>query len=100
MAWLNLRRSLDRELRYRSDQPRAPRGTSEGGHWIDDAGRARGRDVALAGRLIDQRTGVGDGKFIRMCTYQDFFGRQYSIELDAAEYCPPTLRARPYYGPL
>lgn len=63
--------------------------------------RGTGRiDVALAGRLIDQRVGVGDGRLIRMCPYQDMFGRQYSVELDAGLHCPKTRPAAPYFGPL
>ena len=66
-----------------------------------DGGTARNRvDVALAGRLIDQRVGVGDGRLIRMCTYQDYLGRQYSRELDAAELCPTYYVAPPHFGLL
>jgi len=57
--------------------------------------------MALSGKLLDGRKiDTGDGKMIRMCTYQDSFGRQLSFEIDAGQLCPPTLRFPPYYGPL
>jgi hypothetical protein len=88
------------ETRYRPDQPRVPAGSPDGGQWTDDGGTGNRVDVALAGRLIDQRVGVGDGKLIRMCTYQDYLGRQYSRELDAAELCPTYYVAPSHYGYL
>jgi hypothetical protein len=36
LAWLGLMQATPNELRYRSDQLRAPRGTRIGGQWIDD----------------------------------------------------------------
>ena len=53
-----------------------------------------------AATCLDQRVGVGDGKLIRMCTYQDYLGRQYSRELNAAELCPTYYVALPHYGYL
>ena len=73
MRWGMALRELERH--YRSDQPRVPAGTREGGRWTDD-GRSgvQRQDAALAGRLIDQRFGIGgNGKLIRMCTYFDLF---------------------------
>jgi len=56
-------------------------------------------DVALAGRLIDLRVGVGGDRWIRMCTYVDYLGRQYSRELNATELCPTYYVAPPHFGP-
>lgn len=85
------------ERHYRADQPRVPRGTPIGGQWTRDGG-AQGEDrtrTALAGVLIDQRVGVGDGKLVRMCTYQDMFDYQYSFEIPAENLCTPTYPTKP-----
>jgi hypothetical protein len=42
-------RSLANELRYREDQPRAPRGTTEGGRWIDDTVHVAALCVGFSG---------------------------------------------------
>lgn len=86
------------EQHYRQDQPRVPAGSPEGGQWTEISDTGRRTQVAFAARLVDQRVGIGDDKLIRMCTYLDMLGRQLSKELDASEPCPPTLRAKPYYG--
>jgi hypothetical protein len=87
------------EQRYRPDQPRVPAGNSEGGQWTDGDRTNESRvDVALAGRLIDQRMGHAGGRWIRMCTYIDFLGRQYSREIDATELCPTYYVAPPHFG--
>ena len=86
------------ERRYRPDQPRVPAGRPEGGEWTR-VGGSQGENrtrTALAGVLIDQRIGVGDGKLVRMCTYQDMFGYQYSFEIPAENLCPPTYPTKPY----
>jgi hypothetical protein len=92
------------EQHYRPDQPRAPAGTPIGGQWVKDpSGRAMPparTNVALAGKLLVERVGIGDTGLIRQCIYIDMFGRQYGFEQDAAESCPRTYRAAPYYGPL
>lgn len=89
------------ERRYSPDQLRVPAGTPEGGRWTatGESPSARTR-TALAGVLIDQRVGVGDGELIRMCTYQDMFGRLRSREIDAGKLCPPVLKFPAYYGPF
>ena len=86
------------ERRYRPDQPRVPAGRRDGGQWIR-AGGSQGGDrtrTALAGVLIDQRVGVGGGKLVRMCTYQDMLGYQYSFEIPAGNLCAPTYPTKPY----
>lgn len=93
-----LLRALER--RYRPDQPRVPAGTPEGGQWTNSGSDAGRRQVALAGWLIGQRVGVVYDRLIRMCTYEDFYGRQYSREFDATEACPRTLAVPPQYGPM
>lgn len=90
------------ERRYRPDQPRAPKGTPEGGQWIGSGGtpeRPRIR-TALAAVLRTQRVGLGDRGLVRHCIYVDALDRQFGRELDAAEFCPQTWPARPYNGPL
>lgn len=104
LATLELRLdALVREIerRYRPDQPRVPAGTPEGGRWTATGGSGRADHVrtALAARLVGQRTGAGGGKMLRMCTYIDMFGRQYSKEQPAAYLCDPTLVVPAYYGP-
>jgi hypothetical protein len=92
-------RALDELVRkYRPDQPRAPKGTPEGGQWVSGNGtqeRSRMR-TALAGRLIMQRVGLGDVGLVRHCTYEDYFGWQYTIEINAAKLCRPTYPTKPY----
>ena len=89
------------ERRYSPNQPRVPAGTPEGGQWTDAGGSQSERTrTALAGVLIDQRVGVGDGELIRMCTYQDMFGRLRSREIDAGKLCPRVLKFPAYYGPF
>jgi len=82
------------ERHYRPDQPRVPAGAPEGGQWTSD-GSAPARHVALAGNLIAQRVGAGEMGLIRICTYIDLLGRQYSFEQDAIRLCPPTYKAPP-----
>ena len=61
---------------YRSDQPRVPAGTSEGGQWTAAGGSSDdGQDTALAAPLIGQRVGIVETELKRMCTYMDMFGR-------------------------
>jgi len=91
------------ERRYRPDQPRAPRGTPIGGQWVPDgSGRSGNRRIrlALAGRLMLQKVGIGDdGRLVRQCIYIDMLGRQYGFEQDASENCPLTYVTKPYWGP-
>ena len=98
-----LLRALER--RYRPDQPRAPKGTPEGGQWVADANSARREQsggervrVALAGVLKTQRVGLGDAGLVRHCIYEDIFGWQYGIEINAAKLCPPTYPTSPTRG--
>ena len=89
------------EQRYSPNQPRVPAGTPEGGQWTSTGGSQSERTrTALTGVLIDQRVGVGDGRLIRMCTYQDMFGRLRSREIDAGKLCPSVLTFPAYYGPF
>lgn len=84
------------ERRYSPDQPRVPAGSPEGGQWTETGGAAGRSRTALAGTLIDQRVGVGRSGLVRMCTYQDMLGWQYSFEVPAEKLCPPTYPTRPY----
>lgn len=43
------------EEKYRADQPRAPKGTPEGGRWIDDAGSAQQQGLADERVRVAQR---------------------------------------------
>jgi len=90
------------ERRYRADQPRAPKGTPEGGQWVPDGGGQLGNRrprTALAGRLTLQKVGVGDdGRLVRQCIYMEMLGRQYGFEQDASANCPLTYVTRPYWG--
>lgn len=47
LAFLQMRR-IATELRYREDQPRAPRGVPEGGQWIRDLGHVTTDRVHVA----------------------------------------------------
>ncbi len=90
------------ERRYSPEQPRVPAGDPAGGQWTGGGGGMQRRSpiqTALAGVLITQRVGVGEAGMIRQCIYQDIFERQYGIEQEATELCPPTYVAKPYYGP-
>ena len=85
------------ERRYRADQPRAPKGTSDGGRWID-AARAPGTTrirTALAANLVAERVGPGDAGLVRHCIYVDMLGRQRTVELNAMVSCRPTYPAAP-----
>ncbi|UYN99693.1 MAG: hypothetical protein KIT02_00135 [Devosia sp.] len=90
------------ERRYRPDQPRAPKGTREGGQWIPDGRIPTGPKVkvALAAVLQTQRVGLGDYGLVRHCIYLDMLGRQLTREIDASKICPPTIKAPPYDGTL
>jgi hypothetical protein len=103
LAWF-----IDFERRYRPDQPRVPAGNPHGGQWTDAGGASRSRNssgtkkpikTALAGVLVLQKVGVGQAGMMRMCTYEDMFGRQFSREQSASEFCPRTLAVPPYHGP-
>jgi hypothetical protein len=98
LAASRLRLSL-LETHYSPDQPRVPTGNPDGGQWTNGSEGPRERiDVALAGRLIDQRVGSAGGRWIRMCTYIDFLGRMYSRKIDATELCPVYYVAPPHFG--
>lgn len=89
-------RAVDDLVRkYRPDQPRAPRGTAEGGRWVTMSGTRPRIRTALAGVLIAQRVGLGDAGLVRHCIYEDMLGRQRTVEVNAAELCRPTYPARP-----
>lgn len=64
------------ECRYRPDQPRAPRGTPEGGQWIDDtSAESTGADedpVFVAAKKADIR-------------YIDYLMKKYGLSLDDRE---------------
>ena len=109
LAWKQLECAVNwpGEVRYREDQPRAPGGARDptgvgiGGRWIDDPrAPAASVQVALAGRLIDSRSGPAGDRMIRICTYIDYLGRMYSREIDALELCPVYYVAPAHYGPL
>jgi hypothetical protein len=85
------------ERRYRSDQPRAPRGIPTGGQWV---GAERVPDTprmhtALAATLLSERVGLGDAGLVRHCIYVDMLGRMRTIELNAMVPCRPTYPAAP-----
>mgnify|MGYP005831155641 CR=1 FL=1 len=80
------------ERRYRPDQPRAPKGTPEGGQWVSAGERVR---TALAGVLIGERVGLGDAGLVLHCIYLDMLGRQRTVELNAMVSCRPTYPAAP-----
>lgn len=61
------------ERHYRSDQPRAPRGTPTGGQWIDDAVR-----VAAAARCSGFSSGCQNG---------GSFGSSGMIKIGQKMYC-------------
>lgn len=86
------------ERRYRPDQPRAPKGTAEGGQWISNGQTPTRFRTALAAVLQSQRVGLGDSGLVRHCTYLDMLGRQLTREIDATKYCPRTIKAPPYNG--
>lgn len=76
------------ERRYRPDQPRAPRGTPEGGRWIDQEG-ATGEAGARLDRtkialtefgLLAAEWRLGDGT--RMCVY-DLGSQKWIMVQDA-----------------
>jgi hypothetical protein len=85
------------ERRYRADRPRAPKGTPDGGRWIDAAGAPRTTRIrtALAANLVAERVGPGDAGLVRHCIYVDMLGRQRTIELNAMVSCRPTYPAAP-----
>lgn len=84
----------DMVRKYRPDQPRAPKGTQEGGRWVTTSGTRPRIRTALAGVLIAQRVGLGDAGLVRHCIYEDMLGRQRTVEVNAAELCRPTYPAR------
>jgi hypothetical protein len=91
------------ERRYRPDQPRAPKGTPEGGQWIRDGGRRRRNRIRTALSAVlksDRRIGIGDGILVRHCLYEDMLGRQFTKEIVATKPCPPTIPTPPYWGPF
>jgi hypothetical protein len=72
----------DLERWYRPDQPRAPKGTPEGGQWVDDlhsggnsGGRSRIADLTSFGTLADQIR-LNDGSLL--CVY-DFGSQQWLL---------------------
>lgn len=85
------------ERRYRPDQPRMPKGTPEGGQWIDAVGAPGTTRIrtALAANLVAERVGPGDAGLVRHCIYVDMLGRQRTIELNAMVSCRPTYPAAP-----
>jgi len=95
LAQRRLGRAIDALVRkYRPDQPRAPKGTHEGGQWVRTNGTPERIRVALAGVLIMQRVGLGDAGLVRHCIYEDMLGRQRTVEVNAAVLCRPTYPAK------
>lgn len=92
----------DMVRKYRPDQARAPKGTPEGGRWVSEGTSQSERRIriALSAVLSAQRVGLGDNGLVRHCIYLDALGRQFTREIDAAKFCPPTIVPPPYYGPL
>lgn len=72
------------ERRYRPDQPRAPRGTSEGGQWIDDLSR-----LLPAGQSPDRIRVAGprcDG-FSSGCQLGGTFGTTGMYQISGKKFC-------------
>jgi hypothetical protein len=64
------------ERRYRSDQPRAPRGTHEGGQWVDDPGTQRvAAEFTAFGTLLKE---YRYGQNAILCIY-DFGGQTWTL---------------------
>jgi hypothetical protein len=107
LAQRRVQRALEEMVRkYRPDQPRAPKGTPEGGEWVIDPGSARQRRLsesqngdrirmALAGVLVAQRVGLGDAGLVRHCIYVDMLGRTRTVEVNASVPCRATYPAAP-----
>lgn len=92
----------DMVRKYRPDQPRMPKGSPEGGRWVFE-GIAQSEQrirVALSAVLSTQRVGLGDNGLVRHCIYVDALGRQFTREIDASKFCPPTIVPPPYCGAL
>jgi hypothetical protein len=71
------------ERRYRPDQPRAPKGTPEGGQWIDDVGSSTDRTDVAARRRPQRRC---DG-FAAGCRSGGTFGSSGFIKVEGRRYC-------------
>lgn len=90
------------ERRYRPDQPRVPAGNPDGGQWTrtgDTEGSSRAR-TAFSAPKIGEHIGFDSGSWIKLCFYQDMFGRDFTLEQEVTEACPLVLVVPPYYGPL
>jgi hypothetical protein len=71
------------ERRYRPDQPRAPKGTPEGGQWIDDVGSSTDRtDVAARRRPQRRCDGTNAG-----CQNGGTFGYSGSVNVYGRTFC-------------
>jgi len=96
------------ERRYAPDQPRVPAGSPDGGQWTIGSGSGsdtnigrsgnggnRSTQIALAGRLEQQRLSHMEGTYFWMCNYRDMLGRGFGFSLKITMQCPPTFQAPP-----
>jgi len=81
LAFLQMRR-IATELRYREDQPRAPRGIPEGGQWIRDLGHVTTDRVHVA--AVRSRAPRCQGT---SCQSGGSFGTSGWIHIKGKRYC-------------
>jgi hypothetical protein len=85
LAWKQLERAIKwpDEVRYRPDQPRAPRGTSTGGQWILDPTPDGEVDEAPETLVAARRTGAVCDGFSAGCQNGGSFGTSAILHLEA-----------------
>lgn len=85
LAFLRIRR-LAFELRYREDQPRAPRGIPIGGQWVSDAGHTTSGALLVAALRSRPKETRCDG-FSSGCQNGGSFGASGMIDIDGRRLC-------------